>query len=72
VIVAAINTAIEKNIPQTQPNHVGWSAMIHPPSTGAMIRVKLSIEVMAPSAPPRRFAGADWVTRLVNEGREIP
>src|SRR5215471_19428692 len=55
---AAVNSA-----PPTHPTHLGCMVMIHPPSRGPMMRVMLSIEVIAPKTPPRRLGGAAWEMR---------
>src|SRR5215470_19724590 len=70
-IVEQIVAATVKSAPPTHPSHLGCVVMIQPPSTGPMIRVILSIEVMAPKTPPRRLGGAACAMMLVNDGREM-
>src|SRR5262244_4527383 len=70
LIVEPISAATVKSAPPTHPSHLGCVVMIQPPSTGPMMRVALSIEVIAPKTPPRRFGGAACAMRLVSDGRE--
>lgn len=67
-----MSVAIVKNAPLIQPSEDGRHAMMYPPISGAMIRVKLSIEVVAPNTPPLRFGGAFIVRMLVSAGRVMP